>query len=99
MASFIVRDSDLTSPAQAAPFMPLPQQILLVRPTYFSLNTPINPHMTQRDGSLHSLDWNRAARQWKSLKEAYEKLGFYVHVVEGEKELPDLVFAANQTLP
>ena len=40
-----------------------------------------------------------ALLQWKNLKENYESLQIPVHIIEGQPLCPDMVFAANQTLP
>lgn len=76
--------------------MPAPEKVLLVRPTYFSVEYVINPHM---EGNIGDVDKLAAQNEWEHLKAAYEELGFYVHVEEGRRGYPDMVFCANQSLP
>lgn len=76
--------------------MPVPEKVLLVKPTYFDIEYVINPYMT---GHVGDVDKVQAEKEWKELKKAYEKLGIYTHVLEGEKGFPDMVFCANQSLP
>ncbi|MCA2961589.1 MAG: amidinotransferase [Silvanigrellales bacterium] len=87
-----------TNPRTLTP-MPKARRVLMVRPTHFNVDTPINPHMRKADGSLHTLDRARALTQWEALKRAYESLGFAPTVLEGGEGLPDMVFCANQCLP
>ena len=75
---------------------PLPEKVLMVEPTYYDVQYVINPHMIEHVGKV---DKEAAYRQWELLKEAYETLHYEVHVLPGVKGLPDMVFAANQTLP
>ena len=70
--------------------------VLMVRPTHYDVVYEINPHMK---GNIGSVDVQKAMAQWCLLKETYESLGFPVCVLEGEKDLPDMVFTANQTFP
>lgn len=76
--------------------MPAPQKVLLVKPTYFSVEYVINPHM---EGNIGDVDKLAAQNEWEHLKAAYEELGFYVHVEAGQRGYPDMVFCANQSLP
>lgn len=41
------------------------------------------------------VDADRALAQWEALREALERLGHRVDVIEGRPGLPDMVFAAN----
>lgn len=84
---------------RSLPPMPAPRTVLMVRPTHFHVDNPINPHMRKADGTLHALDKNRAAAQWEALRETYKALGFHVVTLEGGPGLPDMVFCANQSLP
>ncbi|WP_421773096.1 dimethylarginine dimethylaminohydrolase family protein [Gracilimonas sp.] len=76
--------------------MPAPQKVLLVKPTYFSVEYVINPHM---EGNIGDVDKLAAQNEWEHLKAAYEELGLYVHEEEGQRGYPDMVFCANQSLP
>lgn len=76
--------------------MPAPGKVLLVKPTYFSVEYVINPHM---EGNIGEVDKLAATNEWNHLKSAYEELGIYTHVLEGLRGYPDMVFCANQSLP
>ncbi|HET8864174.1 MAG TPA: arginine deiminase-related protein [Gracilimonas sp.] len=76
--------------------MPAPEKVLLVKPTYFSVEYVINPHM---EGNIGDVDKLAAQNEWEHLKAAYEELGLYVHVEQGQRGYPDMVFCANQSLP
>ena len=73
-----------------------PKRILMVDPRFYDVIYDINPHMT---GKLGTVDKKRAREEWESLKGAYETIGFPVVVLEPKKNLPDMVFAANQSFP
>jgi N-dimethylarginine dimethylaminohydrolase len=91
--------SELTTAPQQHAVQPKAKRMLMVQPTYFHVDNPINPHMRKADGSLHTLDKQKAMAQWQNLKAAFEKVGVEVTVCEGGKNLPDMVFCANQCLP
>jgi N-dimethylarginine dimethylaminohydrolase len=76
--------------------MPLPEKVLLVKPTFFSVEYVINPHM---EGHIGDVDKLQAQNEWEHLRAAYEELGLYVHVEKGQRGYPDMVFCANQSLP
>ena len=76
--------------------MPHPTKVLMVDPAWFDVEYVINPHMK---GHIGQIDKERARWQWQGLKEAYERLGMEVNVLDGVKGLPDMVFCANQSLP
>lgn len=99
MLKVIAKAADLTLDPRSLPKMPLPRQVMMVRPTFFNVDTPINPHMRAADGSLHHLDRNLAFAQWEGVRAAYAKLGVRVTVIDGQPGLPDMVFCANQCLP
>ncbi len=81
---------------RAAPERPRETRVLLVDPAFYAIEYVINPHMAGRVGSV---DPERARAQWEGVREAYSRLGFDVHVLEGVRGLPDLVFVANQSFP
>ena len=68
----------------------------MTSPTFFDVTYVINPHMA---GNIGTVDREEAQREWISLRDAYESLGFTVHALEGAEGLVDMVFCANQTLP
>jgi N-dimethylarginine dimethylaminohydrolase len=78
------------------PAMRVPKEVLMVTPKYFSVEYVINPHMAQNVGAVNKLE---ARNEWDVLKSTFEQIGLQVHVIEGEKGLPDMVFCANQSLP
>jgi len=76
--------------------MPAPKKVMLVKPTHFAVEYVINPHM---QGHVGQIDKMAAMDEWEHLKNGYEELGFDIHVLEGVRGLPDMVFCANQSLP
>lgn len=78
------------------PAMPRPGRVLMASPDYFDVSYVINPHMEENVGRVNA---GVAADQWAALRNAYESLSIPVSVIPAVKGLPDLVFAANQTLP
>lgn len=91
--------NDLTFDHKSLDLLPLPTKVLMVKPTYFNIDTPINAHMLNAQGKPHHLDKTKALQQWNELKAIYEKLNFKVHALEGVEKLPDMVFCANQSFP
>lgn len=78
------------------PEMVVPSKVLKVKPTWFDVEYVINPYMKPHVGGVDKM---QAANEWKHLVGGYKELGFDVHIMDGIKGLPDLVFCANQTLP
>lgn len=76
--------------------IPDPKQVLMVEPTYFSVDYVINPHMTDNVGKVDKM---KAQNQWDVIRNIFEQLGLTVHQLEGQEGLPDMVFCANQSLP
>ncbi len=72
------------------------RRVLMADPAHFQVEYEINPHMK---GNAGAVDVAAARVQWAGLRSAYESLGIEVLVCPGVPGLPDLVFAANQTLP
>nr|WP_242608108.1 dimethylargininase [Xylanibacterium ulmi] len=60
-------------------------------PTHFDVVYEINPWMDR----TVPVDAARALAQWRALREAYERHGHTVHVIDPEPGLPDMVYAAN----
>jgi len=69
---------------------------LMVAPEHFSIEYEINPYM---NAAGEEINHSKAFEQWLSLKKAYIALGYQVHTLQGVEKLPDMVFAANQSLP
>lgn len=96
MANVISSVKDINFTISDLPTMPAPNRVLMVKPTYFDVEYVINPHMKDHVGRVDKI---QAKNEWEHLKDGYEELGFDVHVIDGEKGLPDMVFCANQSLP
>ncbi len=71
-------------------------RVLMTTPDHFAIVYVINAHMEGMEGSV---DQANAREQWNQLKATYEHIGFPIDVIEGQPNLPDMVFCANQTLP
>jgi len=79
--------------------LPLQQRVLMVNPEYFDVEYAINAFMTDENGELKRVDKTLAKHQWKTLADIYRKLGLEVTILQARPNLPDMVFAANQSLP
>ncbi len=99
MSYLIHTKQDLNFKLDTLPEMPLPTKVLMVTPTFFNVDTPINAHMLDAQGNKHQLDKSNALNQWNELKTIYHKLNFTVNIIEGNKGFPDMVFCANQSFP
>ena len=96
MANVITSVNELDFGLSDLESMPVPEKVLLVKPTFYSVEYVINPHM---EGHIGNVDKLQAQNEWEHLKAAYEELGLYVHVEQGQRGYPDMVFCANQSLP
>jgi N-dimethylarginine dimethylaminohydrolase len=76
--------------------MPVPSEVLMVKPTYFDVEYVINPHMKDNVGQVDKM---QAQNEWEHLADGYEEVGFRVHQIDGIRGMPDMVFCANQSLP
>jgi len=76
--------------------MSLPGRVLMVEPTYFSVEYVINPHMANKVGTVDKME---AQNEWDLLKSTFSQIGIESEVIEGQKDLADMVFCANQSLP
>ena len=74
----------------------IPDKILMCKPDYFDVNYTGNEFMK---GNLNKTDKKLAIKQWTDLKNTYERLGFRIELIEPVKDLVDMVFTANQSLP
>lgn len=99
MQKVVRNTAELTIVPQTMPHMPIARQVLMVRPTFFNIDTPINAHMLDVEGKPHHLNKTLALQQWENLRETYGRLGFRVVVHDGVDGLPDMCFCANQSLP
>ena len=67
------------------------KRVLLCRPTHFTVEYVINPHMQP-----YSVDPAKALKQWQKLVEILKGLGIKTDIIEQEPDVPDMVFAADQ---
>ena len=67
------------------------KKVLLCRPTHFTVEYVINPHMQP-----YSVKPKKALKQWETLKQTLEDLGIAVEVIEQQPDVPDMVFATDQ---
>lgn len=68
------------------------KKVLMCRPLYFStLDYAINPWM--KPGSI---DNKKTMREWELLVDTYKNLGIDVAIIDQQKGVPDMVFAADQ---
>ena len=81
---------------RSLPTRPADTGVLMAHPEHFDVTYVINPHM---EGNVGKVDRPLALRQWRALRDTYRHLGFEVHVIPGQPQLPDLVFTANQSFP
>lgn len=65
--------------------------VLMCRPTHFDVTYDINPWMTNQIGSVDQI---KAMAQWNLLLDSISRVAT-VRVIDGIKNLPDLVFTAN----
>ncbi|CAG0917489.1 unnamed protein product [Notodromas monacha] len=75
--------------------LPRATKLLVVNPKHFDVKYVINPHM---EGKIGTVDFAKAAAQWRDLKGIYEKLGFDVYEFDGAQGFPDMVYSANHGL-
>ncbi|MGF1457266.1 MAG: dimethylarginine dimethylaminohydrolase family protein [Alphaproteobacteria bacterium] len=74
-------------------------QILLTDPEHYDVSYAINPWMHPDDWKAHDAEYKAAARSaWQSLEDALMSAGFEVHVLPGQKGVPDMVFPANAAI-
>ena len=72
--------------------------VLMASPTYFAVETALNPWATDDRGNLNAVDTAAAVRQWDALADAYRGLKLCVDMIDAPKGLADFCFAANQSL-
>lgn len=67
------------------------KRALLCRPTHFTVDYVINPHMLP-----YSVDSQLALEQWEALVEILKKLSIKVEIIDQQPDVPDMVFAVDQ---
>jgi N-dimethylarginine dimethylaminohydrolase len=71
------------------------KKILMCPPTYFDIEYEINPWMHKENTVISA----KATNQWQKLYDIYsQQLGWKVQLIEPVKNLPDMVFAADNCL-
>lgn len=76
-----------------------PKKGIMVTPKHFDVTYAINPHMLDSSGSLQTIDKTTAFEQWSALVEGFRAQGVSIDIIEGQENLPDMVFSANQMFP
>ena len=69
------------------------KKILLCPPDYFQIRYQINPWM--KNNQINKV---RARSQWQKLVNIYQKLNIQIKIIKPRKNLPDMVFTADQGL-
>jgi N-dimethylarginine dimethylaminohydrolase len=69
------------------------KRVLTCRPTHFTVDYVINPHMQP-----YAVDAARAKKEWDQLRKILESLKIKVDIIEQELDVPDMVFASDQGL-
>jgi N-dimethylarginine dimethylaminohydrolase len=67
------------------------KRVLVCRPTHFTVDYVINPHMQP-----YSVSPAKALKQWEKLVEVLKGLKIKVEVIDQQPDVPDMVFAADQ---
>lgn len=96
MAQVITSADKVDFTTEDIPSMPLPTEVLMVRPLHYSVDYVINPHMTDQVGQVNKLEANN---EWELVRSLFDQIGIKVRVIEDQEGLPDMVFCANQSLP
>jgi len=79
------------APPSAHPLAATRRHYLMCPPTHFEVSYAINPWMHPE----LPVDRALAMRQWTAIRQAYERLGHVVELLEPLAGQPDMVFAAN----
>lgn len=96
MAHIITSVDEIDFTIDDIPSMPLPKEVLMVRPLHYSVDYIINPHMADHVGKV---DHVAAHEEWNLVRSLFDQLGLKVNIIEDQEGLPDMVFSANQSLP
>ena len=67
------------------------KRVLLCRPTHFTVDYVINPHMQP-----YAVSTTKALEQWENLVAILKSIGVKVEVIEQQPDVPDMVFATDQ---
>jgi N-dimethylarginine dimethylaminohydrolase len=96
MSQVITSVDQLNFELSSIPGMPFPHKVLMVQPTYYSVDYIINPHMEDQVGKVDQL---KARNQWEVIRDIFSQIGIEPQTIKGQENLPDMVFSANQSLP
>lgn len=96
MSTLITTVDQINFKLSELPSMPVPDQVLMVEPTFYDVEYVINPHMKNYVGEVDKM---QAINEWQHLRDGFKELGLQVHQIKGEEGFPDMVFCANQSLP
>lgn len=96
MAQLITSAEQLNFSINDIPSMPLPTNVLMVRPLHYSVEYVINPHMANQVGKVDKIE---AHNEWNLVRSLFDQVDLKVRVIEDQEGLPDMVFCANQSLP
>ncbi|WP_441000977.1 dimethylarginine dimethylaminohydrolase family protein [Fodinibius sp. SL11] len=96
MAQVITSADQIDFTVDDRPSMPLPTDVLMVRPLHYSVDYVINPHMADQVGKVDKIEANN---EWELVRSLFDQIGINIHVIEDQEGLPDMVFCANQSLP
>lgn len=67
------------------------RRVLVCRPTHFTVDYIINPHMQP-----YTVSPSRAKKEWEQLVKVLKSLDIAVDIIEQEPDVPDMVFATDQ---
>lgn len=96
MAQVLTSADQLNFSTDDLPTMPLPTDVLMVRPLHYSVDYVINPHMADQVGNVDTIE---AQGEWDMIRGLFDQIGINVRLMEDQDGLPDMVFCANQSLP
>lgn len=96
MAQVITSANQLDFTTDDLQSMPLPSEVLMVRPLHYSVEYVINPHMADQVGKVDTIE---AQNEWDLVRSLFDQIGMKVNIIEDQEGLPDMVFCANQSLP
>src|SRR5437867_5528814 len=74
--------------------MHYPKSVLMCPPDYFDVVDVKNPFMAGKIGTVNK---KRAREQWEEVRQAFERAGRKIHLIEPVEGLEDMMFCANST--
>lgn len=91
MSAQTIAQTSVTPTVDGSARVATQREVLMCRPSHFTVVYRINPWM---DPQLPT-DTSLAVAQWETLYQTYLDLGFDVHLIDPIDGLPDMVYAAN----